>query len=537
MRTPSKVTKAKVKSGCRTCKVRKVKCDEGRPSCQRCISTGRGCDGYGIWGGGGNRLEDRRLLRRNCSPPTELQTRAPLGITSPKQQRCLEWFVFRTAPKIPSAFFSGFWGTLVFQASSSEAAVFHATLALSSAHQTNPCIGRRPASSKLLVRDEDESFMLQQYSNAIGHLQTHFSCGTRASVRVTLITCLLFVCLELLRGRYRSAIHHLESGLKLLRDFDAGKAPENIGNLTYHSQGFADYWITETFSRLHVSTAMFGQISPHLYPASSGIELGPRTFCSPDQARHSLDHITARAIDLALRASKVSIAMHPRNFALLADAQRQLRSDLSCWIELYIRSKAYIDSKKSFLDSWAYDLLELYYTMAMVITETSLDSNNELLYDVYTEQFVSIVEHSILNFKSALSSDFQKHVPGHNTDMSKSICDIVSHSEGVWNATTATCVAEEIMSIEEADFFEHFVLDDDFHVVTLPVEFDRSLPPLPLSHRLRHVKVTLPNNSPATVAIDCQRVREDGEVELLSREYDASTGCWRSDEAKPMVYP
>ncbi|KAK6082471.1 C6 zinc finger domain protein [Seiridium cupressi] len=527
MRTASKVTKAKVKSGCRTCKVRKVKCDEGRPSCQRCISTGRVCDGYGIWGGGGNRLQDRRLLRRNCSPPTELQTRAPLGITSPKQQRCFEWFVFRTAPKIPSAFFSGFWDTLVFQASSSEAAVFHATLALSSAHQTNPSIGRRSASSKLLVRDEDESFMLQQYSNAISHLQTHFSSGTRASVRVTLITCLLFICLELLRGRYRSAIHHLESGLKLLRDFDAGKAPENIGNLMYHSQPFADYWITETFSRLHVSTAMFGQISPHLYPASSGIELLPRTFCSSDQARHSLDHITARAIDLALRASKVNIAIHPKNFALLADVQRQLRSDRSCWIELYIRSKAYIDSKKSFLGSWAYEMLELYYTVAMIMIETSLDSNNESIYDAYTEQFVSIVEHSISNFKSALSSDFQKHVPGHNTDMSKSICDIVSHSEGVWNATTATCVAEEIMSIEEADFFEHFVLDDDFYAVTLPVEFDRSLPPLPLSHRLRHVKVTLPNNSPANVAIDCQRVREDGEVELLRREYDASTGRWK----------
>ncbi|TEY71535.1 hypothetical protein BOTCAL_0091g00200 [Botryotinia calthae] len=26
--------------------VRRVKCDEGRPSCQRCISTGRKCDGY-----------------------------------------------------------------------------------------------------------------------------------------------------------------------------------------------------------------------------------------------------------------------------------------------------------------------------------------------------------------------------------------------------------------------------------------------------------------------------------------------------------
>ncbi|KAJ5373600.1 hypothetical protein N7517_005606 [Penicillium concentricum] len=36
----------KLKSGCMTCKVRRVKCDEEKPHCRRCISTGRKCDGY-----------------------------------------------------------------------------------------------------------------------------------------------------------------------------------------------------------------------------------------------------------------------------------------------------------------------------------------------------------------------------------------------------------------------------------------------------------------------------------------------------------
>jgi hypothetical protein len=59
----------KVKTGCLICKyaivprqsvdgllkhlkltdiirIRRVKCDEGKPNCQRCISTGRKCDGY-----------------------------------------------------------------------------------------------------------------------------------------------------------------------------------------------------------------------------------------------------------------------------------------------------------------------------------------------------------------------------------------------------------------------------------------------------------------------------------------------------------
>ncbi|KAJ3492653.1 hypothetical protein NLG97_g5246 [Lecanicillium saksenae] len=36
----------KTKTGCKTCRIRRVKCDEGRPACKKCISTGRTCDGY-----------------------------------------------------------------------------------------------------------------------------------------------------------------------------------------------------------------------------------------------------------------------------------------------------------------------------------------------------------------------------------------------------------------------------------------------------------------------------------------------------------
>ncbi|KAH8701545.1 hypothetical protein BGW36DRAFT_371084, partial [Talaromyces proteolyticus] len=36
----------KSRGGCITCKIRRKKCDEMRPSCQRCTGTGRKCDGY-----------------------------------------------------------------------------------------------------------------------------------------------------------------------------------------------------------------------------------------------------------------------------------------------------------------------------------------------------------------------------------------------------------------------------------------------------------------------------------------------------------
>ena len=44
----SRASKPKVRTGCLTCKIRRVKCDEGKPACQKCTSTGRKCDGYYI---------------------------------------------------------------------------------------------------------------------------------------------------------------------------------------------------------------------------------------------------------------------------------------------------------------------------------------------------------------------------------------------------------------------------------------------------------------------------------------------------------
>ncbi|KAK3385315.1 hypothetical protein B0H63DRAFT_181546 [Podospora didyma] len=65
--------RSKVKTGCQTCKTRKVKCDEGRPACVRCVSTGRACDGYGIWGGGSKHSDGpQRNVRPNLNSTTQL---------------------------------------------------------------------------------------------------------------------------------------------------------------------------------------------------------------------------------------------------------------------------------------------------------------------------------------------------------------------------------------------------------------------------------------------------------------------------------
>lgn len=548
--------RAKVKSGCVTCKIRKVKCDEGKPSCQRCLTTGRVCDGYGIWGGG-NKYENRVATKKHLDTPIEHRPLTRIVGANVKQRMCFEWFVFRTAPKLPAAFSSAFWQTLVFQASASETAVFHATVALSSAHSQLPPSGITPGVNMKSNPDEDECFMLQQYGRAIGNLQPHLISGTQSSVRVTLISCLLFVCLECLRGHYRSGIFHLESGLKLLSS--SHLAAMGAGTAAKNSWEFSDYWIAETFSRLHMSAALFGQISTVFYPLVPSIDLPSHYFCSVNEARHCLDELIVRILHLT------SEARQPENSSKSQiRLQGQINSDLCLWKKLHAASKPRLAEHWSPLESFANGLLETYSIMAEIMAGTCLESNNESIFDDYNDRFKFLLEQAIPRFKIALQEDEVKKIsPMHVQGGNKSVCDmgsippiyyvamkcrdhfirlqalkllrLLSHAETVWRAEIAVCVAEEVMRIEEADFYREFDMAKDVPPFILPVPTGSSIPPLPDINRIRRVLVSLPNGDNDNCVIECQLARSDTVGSgRLTREYDAKSKRWFTTSKRPV---
>jgi len=90
-------------------RIRRVKCDEGKPFCKRCTSTGRKCDGYAAPG-------QPSLTARNSSPKPE----RPSVITDPMEQRMLLFFNTVTAPALSGDFSSDFWERRVIQASAAE---------------------------------------------------------------------------------------------------------------------------------------------------------------------------------------------------------------------------------------------------------------------------------------------------------------------------------------------------------------------------------------------------------------------------------
>lgn len=100
-----------VRSGCRTCKKRRVKCDEARPVCLRCSKGQYICDGYDI-------------IR-------------PLTVVAlnPAEKRSLAFYRERTAQSMCSFKELGFWDKVVLQLSHAEEAIQRMVVAIGALHE------------------------------------------------------------------------------------------------------------------------------------------------------------------------------------------------------------------------------------------------------------------------------------------------------------------------------------------------------------------------------------------------------------------
>ncbi|CDM34060.1 Zn(2)-C6 fungal-type DNA-binding domain [Penicillium roqueforti FM164] len=91
----AKVTKGRSKTGCITCRRRKKKCDETKPSCQNCQKNAVVCEGYPlkeIWKSGRQRVADARSQSLTAVPRS-----LPLlidGIETDVDRRFLDHFVY-----------------------------------------------------------------------------------------------------------------------------------------------------------------------------------------------------------------------------------------------------------------------------------------------------------------------------------------------------------------------------------------------------------------------------------------------------------
>jgi hypothetical protein len=174
--------------------VRRVKCDEARPSCQRCVSTGRKCDWYT------EQIRKPSSIVSSISDTSNAQlinlARSPSTAINgtEKEARSFHFFCQKTAPQLTGFFGDDLWEYLILRASHHEPAIRHAVIALGSLHERFIEHDGMVAKSKTeLYRDD---FALREYTVAIKFLVWPLMDQKQQSVDVCLIACILFTCFE-----------------------------------------------------------------------------------------------------------------------------------------------------------------------------------------------------------------------------------------------------------------------------------------------------------------------------------------------------
>ncbi|KAF7511055.1 hypothetical protein GJ744_005601 [Endocarpon pusillum] len=223
-----RVCSNKVRTGCRTCKARHLKCGEEKPQCNRCVSTGRVCPGYPTSRPAFKpavKCAEKGLMMIHHTANLHASNIAKVNIpTAPstaisqdsREQRFFEYFRTRTALDLVSCFDSPLWPPYVLQLAHNEPAVRHIVIGIGCLHKQF----ESAATGDIL----DSRFALKQYTAAIKHVIGSFNPGSQQSADVALLTCALFPLFECLRGHYRSALRHISSGLKVLQERQANNS-------------------------------------------------------------------------------------------------------------------------------------------------------------------------------------------------------------------------------------------------------------------------------------------------------------------------
>ncbi|TDZ17354.1 putative transcriptional regulatory protein [Colletotrichum orbiculare MAFF 240422] len=347
---------AKVKTGCITCKIRRVKCDEARPSCNRCNATGRKCDGYitpppGVY-------TWTALLRAN---PTSQQT-----VAEP-ELRALSFFRTVVAPVLAGPLDDSFWTQLVNQVSHQEKAAKHAVLTISSLYEK---FKENPMDR---LAGERNLFAVTNYNQAIRYLRTTDNQET------VLLVCILFVCIDMLRGECKGAIDHCRHGINILNSVD-------------HKSAFIRDHLEPAFCRLGVFPFFFG-VRPESFPVIETEAVVPKApFRTVAELQAGLNPLLVQTIRFVRSADAYRLAddRMPKPGAATMQKRMDIDAALDAWEVGFRRWKDKRHAKKASRPDIVEHILEMKWLVGKIWIDTCM-SRGETIFDLHMGKFQRII--------------------------------------------------------------------------------------------------------------------------------------------------
>ena len=293
--TPKRARKAhcKVKSGCHTCKIRRKKCDEGKPVCNRCVEGGFKCDGY----------RPRRTkpaakalgLRHASTSATPSQCASlpqhyPLILARLPPSEwfqtdidyyCFDFFRHRTGPELGAYFDSSIWRSFILCASLLHPTVLQAVTAVGAAHRRYE-LGISPEAFRLC------EIAAKLHLKTLRSLEDDQKNGNPFFIEINMLVSLLMSVFEAFQGNYDLSIAHYRSGITQLLQQDL----KTIHRETQYKFADVNYKNIRSFTNRieDMAPKVFGSPTIHLCNLAfrDPLDSVPDVFSSLEQARDFL---------------------------------------------------------------------------------------------------------------------------------------------------------------------------------------------------------------------------------------------------------
>lgn len=216
-----------------SCRTRRVKCDEAKPTCVRCVKSGYECNGYAV-----SRRQTNLLLPKFCDLRSEdqgpllnfprtgvyIQPSSSLHFGSNIEYQHFIIFQTKTAPELTGYFDSTVWNRKVLQACHDQEYARHAVVALGALWRAQEISQTTPNLFPLSLEGCQEAkalyaFALKEYGKAIRLMREISKQQDPDRLRNTLMSSLLTTCFESYIGNQELALSQAECGVDVLLEW------------------------------------------------------------------------------------------------------------------------------------------------------------------------------------------------------------------------------------------------------------------------------------------------------------------------------
>ncbi|KAE8384695.1 putative C6 finger domain protein [Aspergillus alliaceus] len=391
----------KSRRGCKTCKIRRVKCGEERPNCQRCTSTGRKCE-----------YDSSFAIGTFASAPPTIsilkQAISSLPNTVWRERRAFAYYFQHAARYLAGGFDVEFWADLIPQVCRTEPAVWDAINAISilfeSPEQCSDPVFLRRQNESFHAPSQNQKDALTWYSRSLSNIRLQIDRGS-ADPYVALITCVLYMCIETLQGRVEEALQLYGQGVNLINSL---RSQISCTLVPASKVALLENTIIPFFVRLGtVALSISGVPANVLYDPIEGSQ--EYKFTSLHSARAAMAALAAEGM-LFQRAAQqhfLTVGDGSRVGPSLAGKQRMLQIQLAHWRHAY---DTFIqDFRRKNLsfprsDTSTTATLLVYHAAISIIVSTCL-TQGECIFDAHLSSFETIVNNSALILDASTGPD------------------------------------------------------------------------------------------------------------------------------------